>query len=280
MDQLHFCCGLPRTGSTVLMNILQQNPHIFTTNTCALPGLLKDHVLINSRYRESFQAMTTEQVDSAMYGFVQAGSKGWFEGLTNKPVVISKNRDWTNLMHLFPESKLIVCVRDLRDIVESFDRVNSKLKAIHTYTDKRMLYPSLTDELKFKYFFEEGNALSSTLFDELPKLMHLYMRDKSKVCFIRYEDLVKEPLESLKQIYSFLNLDYFNHDLNDINQSELYEHDNAYFRERTSHKVKSSFMNWKEPRRILSENFHNNIVNRFTWYYEGFYPEVLNNERQ
>jgi hypothetical protein len=28
MNKLHFCGGLPRSGSTVLMNILQQNPKI------------------------------------------------------------------------------------------------------------------------------------------------------------------------------------------------------------------------------------------------------------
>ena len=32
MKTIHFCGGLPRSGSTILMNILQQNPRIFTTS--------------------------------------------------------------------------------------------------------------------------------------------------------------------------------------------------------------------------------------------------------
>jgi hypothetical protein len=57
MKQLHFCGGLPRTGSTVLMNILQQNPNIFTTSTDPFPAILNEQILIKSRYRETFQAM-------------------------------------------------------------------------------------------------------------------------------------------------------------------------------------------------------------------------------
>lgn len=278
MNQLHFCSGLPRTGSTVLMNILQQNPEIFTTGTCALPGLIKDYVLVQSRYREAFQAMSTEQADNAIYGFVRAGTKGWFDGLTNKPVIISKNRDWPSIAHLYPESKIIVCVRDLRDIVESFEKVNNKIKALHTFGEQKALYACLTEEQKFDYHFNEPNALSISLNQDIPRLIEIYRNDRDRIAFFRYEDFLKEPHYTLRQIYNFLNLNYFNHDLNNIKQSELFEHDNAYFREKTDHKVKQNFVNWKEPVRKLSKEFHDNILMRYKKYYEDFYPEVINNE--
>lgn len=278
MKHLHFCSGLPRTGSTVLMNILQQNPDIFTTGTCALPGLLKDHVLTASRFREQFQAMSTDQADKAMSGFVYGGVKGWFEGLTLKPVVISKNRMWPELLHLFPNSKVIVCVRDLRDIVESFDRVNSKIKALHTFGESGVLYPALSEKEKYDYHFKEVNAFSASLYIELPRLMDRFLNNNKNIKFIRYEDFLKEPYTILNSINNFLQVNSFNYDLKNISQSELYEHDNAYFRERTDHKVKKVMVEWKEPKRVLSNNFHNSIIENHKWFYEGFYPEVLYNE--
>ncbi len=68
MKQLHFCSGLPRTGSTVLMNILQQNPNIFTTTTDPFPEILDSNILQKSRTKEKFQAMSAKQADEAMYG--------------------------------------------------------------------------------------------------------------------------------------------------------------------------------------------------------------------
>ena len=275
MKTIHFCSGLPRTGSTVLMNILQQNPQVFTTGTCALPTLLKDHILVKSRFRECFQAMATHQADAAMYGLIHGASQGWFEGLTHKPVVISKNRGWSDINHLFPNSKTIACVRDIRDIIESFERVNSKIKALHSFGDAQHLYPSMMEVEKYDYFFKEGNAFSAGLYQELPRLMEIYKQDPSRVKFVRYEDLLKDPHGMLQNIYAFLGLSYYEHDLNHIEQSDLFEHDHAYFRERTDHHTQPQLMPWKEPTRSLSEGFHNKVITNHKWFYEGFYPDVL-----
>jgi sulfotransferase len=274
MNQLHFCGGLPRAGSTVLMNLLQQNPRIFTTGTCALYEILHDKILIKGRYSESYQAMSTEQADKAMYGLIQGATKGWFEALTNKPVVITKRHGWSNLFHLFPKSKYVCMVRDLRDVVESFERVNSKIKALHTFGNSNALLPAMHIHEKYRHYFEESNALVSNLQTEVPRLMEVFQRDKSKVMFIRYEDLTKEPNIMLSKLYNFLGEEHYQHNLNDIKQSELFEHDHAYFRERTEHEVLSQFRPYAEPVRTLPDSFHNRIVKEYSWFYNAFYPEV------
>jgi sulfotransferase len=274
MKQLHFCGGLPRTGSTVLMNILQQNPNIFTTSTDPFPAILNEQILIKSRCSEPFQAMSCEQADAAVYGMAMGATKGWYEGLTSKPVVISKSRHWSDTYHLFPNSKILVTVRDLRDIVESFDKVNSKIKALHTVSNNT-LYASMTEQEKYNYHFNTHNALSGTLKYEVPKYMEVYKQDPSRVKFIRYEDMLKNPEYMLNRIYQFLELPLYKHDLNNIQQSEMFEHDNAYFMEKTDHKVKPQMIPWKEPKRVLSEDFHNKVVQNNKWFYDSFYPEVL-----
>lgn len=275
MENLHFCGGLPRTGSTVLMNILQQNPRIFTTGTCALADLISNHILIKSRFRESFQAMSTEQADAAMYGLVHGATKGWFEGLTNKPTVISKNRSWSNVFHLYEKSKYIVMVRDLRDIVESFEKVNSKISALHTFHDDGSFLPSMSENEKFQYHFQTRNCFSEPLNTEIPRMMEIFQKQKNKVMFIRYEDLTKEPVYILNKLYGFIEEKSFEHDLNNISQSILFEHDHAYFREKTDHVTKPKFEFYKTPQRTLSNNFHNRILKEFNWFYDAFYPDEI-----
>ena len=275
MKQLHFCAGLPRTGSTVLMNVLQQNPFIFTTSTDPYPNILNEQILVKSRYSEAFQAMSCEQADAAMYGLVQGATRGWYEGLTQKPIVISKARQWSGLHHLFPDSKIIVTIRDLRDIVESFDRVNSKIRALHTFSNDNTLYASMSEEEKLHYHFKESNALSSTLRHEIPKYLELFKINNARVKFVRYEDVLRDSSYMLSRIYSFLGLDSFNHDLNNINQSEMFEHDNAYFREKTDHRTQPKLTAWRDPVRVLSAKFHQQVVNNNSWFYKAFYPEVL-----
>jgi hypothetical protein len=257
------------------MNILQQNPYIFTTSTDPFPQILNDQILIKARYSEAFQAMACDQADSAVHGMAIGATHGWYGGLTNKPIVISKARHWTSLHHLFPDSKIIVTIRDLRDIVESFDRVNSRIKALHTFSNDNTLYASMTEEEKLHYHFKESNALSSTLRHEIPKYLELFKINNARVKFVRYEDVLRDPGYMLSRIYSFLGLDSFNHDLNNINQSEMFEHDNAYFREKTDHRTQPKLTAWRDPVRVLSDKFHQQVVNNNSWFYKAFYPEVL-----
>ena len=273
MHNIHFCGGLPRTGSTVLMNILQQNPRIFTTGTCALPDLLHQQVLVKSRYREQFQAMSIEQADKALYGLIHGATKGWFEALTDKPTVISKNRSWAQLLHLYPNSKYICMIRDLRDIVESFEKINKKTLALHTLSDDDSPLLAMSESEKYAHYFKSVTAISTALGNDVQRMMDKFPR--GNILFIRYEDFTQDPLYILKKLYKHIEEDYFEHDLDNISQSVLFEHDHAYFRERTDHVVKPEFQYYKKPVRTMSERFQQQILTDYRWFYEGFYPDAL-----
>lgn len=274
MEQLHFCGGLPRAGSTVLMNVLQQNPRIFTTSTDPVPSILAN-VLIKSRSREEFMAMAVEDADKGLYGFATAGTYGWYNQLTDKPIVISKNRSWTGCYHLFPESKYIAMIRDLRDIVESFDRINANSKALHTYDEAHGLLPSMTDDERYHYYFNTANPIAGVLTYELPRIMEAKQKGTRDILLIKYEELVLDPYRELNRVYEFLGEEKFAHDLNNISQSKLFEHDTVYYRERTSHKVSPSLLSKRKEKRVSSPEFHKMIVEQNIPFYQMFYPEVL-----
>jgi hypothetical protein len=79
----------------------------------------------------------------------------------------------------------------------------------------------------------------------------------------------------LKRIYEFLGLPFYKHNLNNIEQSAMFEHDNAYFREKTDHRTQPKLTAWGDPVRVLSAKFHQQVVNNNSWFYKAFYPEVL-----
>jgi sulfotransferase len=275
MKKIHFCTGLPRAGSTVLMNILQQNPELYTTATDPLPFILHKKILVRSRYNEQTQAMDQYQANAAYRGLIRGAAEGWYQGLTDKPNVISKCRGWANLHHLFPESKALVLVRDLRDVAESFDKVNRKLDTLCSLSESDVPYNSMPTEQKFSFYFHEQSSVKEAMIGEVKKFMLLFQDNRSKIKFIRYEDLLKDPIQMLHNIYDFLGMEYYKHDLNNIQQSEMIEHDNAYFAEKTDHKTHPKMLPWNEPIRTLGDEFHDNVIKEHLWFYKSFYPEVL-----
>ena len=272
MEQLNICTGMPRSGSTVLMNILQQNPRIFTSGTCVLPRILKD-LLTKIKIKEEFLAMEQAKADKALYGFVREGAHGWYKQLTDKPVAFTKSRYWSELFHLFPESKIIVTVRDLRDVIESFERLEDKTLATNTYTSyDSTLLPAMTLQEKFNYYVNQMNPVTQPLRTEIPRCIDLF--PSKRVMFLRYEDFTKEPYQMLQKIYKFLDEPYFEHDLDNISQNENYEHDNVYYAEKTSHVTKKKFRLYEEPIRKFPDWFHQGVVRENEWFYNSFYPDV------
>jgi sulfotransferase len=278
MKKIHFLGGLPRSGSTVLLNILQQNSSVFTTSSDPLPAGVHKHILQNFRVTERFLSMSVEDADCALYGMTMGAIDGWYNGLTKKPIVISKAREWNRIHHLLPDSKKIILVRDLRDVVESFDKINFKLKALHSFEKEgTALYAAMTEMQKFNYYFNTPTALSATLKEELPAAMEFWEHEgkKDSIKFVRFEDFVRDPIQTLSDIANFLDIPDYAYDINNISQSSMYEHDNSYYSERTDHKTKPVFIKNHKTTRRLSNRIHFRILDEYRWFYEAFYPEEL-----
>ena len=101
MQQLHYCLGLPRTCSSVIMNILNENPRIFTTGTCCMPYLV-DACQERSGTVSEFIALDKDVLHNSYINFLRQGMRGWFEAMTDKPIVFSKSRiERPKRYHLF-----------------------------------------------------------------------------------------------------------------------------------------------------------------------------------
>jgi sulfotransferase len=126
---IHYVAGLPRSGSTLLVNMLAQHPNHHVTPTNGLLSMVlgvRDNWSSNSAFRaqglDAVQPRITEAMRAMIYGF-------YAPELAAGKVVFDKSRGWLPhaelLAALFDRPVPIICpVRDVKSIVASFERLH------------------------------------------------------------------------------------------------------------------------------------------------------------
>lgn len=278
MKNLNFCIGLPRSGSTLLMNILQQNPSIYTTGTCPMPYML-DAANIQANTISEFVAMDQNTVSSGLKEFLIHGFEGWFNSLTDKPNVISKSRAWdmhlNTLFRIYDNPKFIVCLRDIRDIICSLEKLLHKNTHIKIGSDEDPMHLMPLDK-RIELYCTDGGANLGRPLHILKNHISEWMHKRPYNFFLfRWEDFNENPTHSLSLLYKWLELPEYQHDLNNIPQAEQIEHDHVY-RALVDHKTRPK-LEYLKPSwpTMLSEHQSQVIINNLHWYYEKYYPEML-----
>ena len=277
MQQLHYCLGLPRTGSSVIMNILNENPRIFTTGTCAMTYFVKA-CQDQTQHMSEFIALDKDVLCKSYLNFLRQGMRGWFEEMTDKPIVISKSRTWAEwLPHTFaidPNSKYLVILRDLRDIICSFDSLVWKYPEIKfSFDDIPIHFQSF--EKRIEMYCTDNQSLLGRPLQFLPHVMEVAHKNPNNFLTLRYEDFNENPSEALQVIYKFLGEQNFEHDFDNIPKPDYYEHDTVY-RSLVTHKTGTKLKK-VEPRwpKVMTKEQSEGVIYNNRWYYELFYPEVL-----
>jgi hypothetical protein len=204
---LHFLSGIPRSGSTVLAAILNQNPetHVSTTSGLvhALDGLANtwhSAGLLNENDPKRTKLAQT------MRGMIDA-----FYEDTDKAVIIDKSRGWPipQIMAAMTQvldrpCKVIATVRPVPDCMASFVRV-----AKPDDLDDFIYSGQLADHLKAAY----------------QSLQSGFEYDPSSMLFVEYDNLIGDPEGQLARVHDFLGLAPFDYDFNAIDGSTVSEDD-------------------------------------------------------
>jgi hypothetical protein len=80
VKKIFFNASLPRAGSTLLQNVLMQNPEIYSTPTS---GLIEFLLSARSIYStgDAFRAQDQDEMKKAFQGFCLSGLYGYFNGI-------------------------------------------------------------------------------------------------------------------------------------------------------------------------------------------------------
>jgi sulfotransferase len=267
VEKIFFNSSLPRSGSTLLQNLLAQNPDFYCTPTS---GVLELVFGARANYTNSpeFKAQDADLMKMAFRGFCRDGMFGFYNSITDKKYVLDKSRGWGYyqpfLDFFYPNPKIICMIRDPRCIFASMEN-NYRKNPDHSNMTNDSEMRNITTEQRIDTW--AGSQPVGLAFERLRQVIK-EQRDKSML-FIKYEDLTKNPADQVKRIYEYLEIEPYDHDFNNVQQ--VTQEDDLVYGIFGDHKIQTK-VEAKIPKykEILGVNSSSWIKNNYSWFYDYF----------
>jgi len=263
---IYFQSSLPRTGSTLLQNLIGQNPNFHVTPTSGL-GPLLNSCFNNFQQNQNFLNLDLEKYTPAFTHFCKGGINSYYSSLTSKPFILDKSKSWirniNKMKMLYPNLKILCLVRDLRGIFSSFEKWyrNNPLKFFPFQEEEKDV--SLKSRMEVYRNNEPLEPFLTSLRDIIETKNNL-----NNILFIKYEDLCDKPNIVVNQIYNFFEIKTFNHNFENIKQI-TFENDNHIVlgEHNIKPKILPSVNNWED---VLGKSYCDLIYDNYNWYFNYF----------
>jgi len=198
--------GMPRSGSTLLCNILNQNPKFHATTTSETGEEVSEKV---ARWSSSPVSKSQQFYDKKFaqrqINCIKGMISGWF---FDKKIVFDKCRYWgvghSQFSYVFPDGKIICMVRNPLSCIASQLKQDAKNPLLGL---GGMLIPTIDG------LCSVGGMVGSNA----NTIMDLKIKEpQGNIHFIKYEDLSCEPKKTMRALYNFLEMNYYQHDFENI----------------------------------------------------------------
>lgn len=254
MKTFYFLSGLPRSGSTVLASILNQNPDVYVTPTSPMLDLLIEN-------QDAFWKLPSVKANpnpDQLTNVTRAMINSMWEHRTES-IIIDKNRGWGKNMPassiLFEKDiKVVATVRDLPSIMASW------LTLLHnnpnSHMDKTLINKGYkpTDENRM------GEMWFNMVKDCMEGLVQLKKDAPDRLLLVDYDELIKNPAKILNDVVTFLNLPVYTYNILDI-QNDTEDDDMVAWGLNGMHKIRPKLEKTaKNPKEVLGEELYNRFV--------------------
>lgn len=209
---IHFISGLPRSGSTLLAALLRQNPRFHADIMSPVASMLNT-LLGNFSAGSEFAPLINKQQRQAIFRGV---FRNYYEVLPEKPVVFDNNRMWCSrlplIADLFPDAKVIACVRNVAWIMDSLERKYQE----NPYENTRLFNDDVERNTIYSRVDTLGqrNRLVGFAWTALKEAYYSEYADRLLV--VDYDLLSQAPAKVLPLIYQFLGETPFAHDFDQV----------------------------------------------------------------
>ena len=256
MKTYYFDCGLPRSGSTLLGSLLNQNPQIH-----AGPLSPVFEVMYYTRDRlqgEQAQAHPKPQIFKSM---VENVIDTYYRDV-KKPVVVDRCRAWPAHIDLIkeyitPDPKIICTVRHPLEILASFiDLINNSRSV--SFIDKALLNQNMfiTNDTRCELMMNPGGIV----WESMNALATAFRQNQTQhIHFIQYDDLVSDPKRVMQGIHSFLRMKPYEYDFENI-ENKYREKDTDVYGLPKMHEVRSKV---EKTSRHYSEVLSDEVINKY-----------------
>src|SRR5246500_2413748 len=210
MASIHFISGLPRSGSTLLAALLRQNPRFEAGMSGPLAGVFG--VLLGEM---SGRNEVSVFIDDAKRERILRALFDNFYAECSADVIFDTSRAWCGWMpalaRLFPDAKVIACVRELQWVVDSIERLVQRNvfspSSIFNYSAGGTVYTRAKSVVA-------PDGMVGAPYDALKQACYGAQRDR--LLLVQYETLTTDPAKRMPAIYPFLGEPVFSHDFGHV----------------------------------------------------------------
>ena len=212
MDRgIHFISGLPRSGSTLLAGILRQNPGFHAGMTSPVGSMYMALETAMSRRNETAVFIDDSQRRSVLKGLFA----NYYDNIHQSKTVFDTNRAWCTrlpaLTQLFPEARIICCVRSIGWIVDSVERLVRRnafeLSGMFGFEPGGTVYTRVNR-------LSGGDGLVGYALDALREAF--FGEEAGRLILVEYEALTRAPADTLRHLYTLLKQPHFDHDFENV----------------------------------------------------------------
>ncbi len=214
--KIHFISGLPRSGSTLLCNILNQNPKFHATSTS---GILEIILSIRNQWENVAELRASPNkagkaavINNILHNYVS---------IIKRPVYFDKSRAWIAYIELAEailgeKVKILVPVRKITDILSSFENLYRKNAHEWQFPQEKSHF--------FEWQTVDGRAGIWMRNDQPVGIAYNRIRDAisrgygDRLLFMEFDHLTNNPKETMDAVYDFLEEDSFKHNFNKVKQ--------------------------------------------------------------
>jgi sulfotransferase len=210
---IHFISGLPRSGSTLLANLLAQNPRFQAAGTSGLVDML---FTVRNAWDTvpEFLAMSPKESEAAKLRVLRGMAANYHAG-HDRPVVFDKSRSWLAYLEMAETilehpAKVLVPVRDLRDVLASMELLWRRLSATRQFPHERAnFYSFQCAEDRCQYW----TGPRGTVGIAQRRVHDAFLRGfGDRLHLVHFERLTSDPAGTMAAIYEFLGESPYAHD--------------------------------------------------------------------
>lgn len=255
--------GLPRSGSTLLTALLNQNPNIHASTNSPLLDTIhytEEYLLKNSeQYKANPKPECAHKVLSSI------PHNYYFN--TPENIIVDKSRGWVNQIehikdYITKEPKIICPVRDIHDIISSFLYLIQKSNTT-SFIDKGLIEKNIpiTNDNRADYLMSSEGSIGLCYH----ALSEAYRKGNDNyLLLVDYDDLVKNPQHQLNRIYEFLEIPKFTHNFDSVRTKE--DEDDSVYQLENMHTVRDKVEKiHRDNTKFLSKYILNKYKNMEFW---------------
>jgi sulfotransferase len=262
--------GLPRSGSTLLCQLLAEHPQIHSEGHSSplCSALLRmRHGISDDEFFLSQLDVDFERAYAHLQSATRAFVHAWYHDC-DKPVVVDKNRGWLRnfeyLLALEPDARLLVCVRELGQIYGSVEAQHQRTILLdfpdHTANHDRY---NRADVL-----FAKDGVIGNPL-RAIEAIQDLNKDVQQRIRVVLFERLMRDPVATMAEIFEWLALPA--HRVDPGKLSVRRHESDSYYRHKYLHRQYAKI----EPPSLhtIPARIQGEIERTYAWYYDHIYPD-------